>query len=238
MMPTSRMEAAICVYFLVDLRLGRTARNGRMSAMAMRTRAGFECHPHRHSIGVFAVMTAALTAANAVGEIARQGVEMLGAQQRHEMLIRKQRPQGLGDEHQSPLCRLRLLHKHLLAIGVVAIGLIDGVGRRRCLRVSTSPSGLLPCFRRSSSRLLGVHQLAPAQQVLLVGRSQCRLHIAVIGIGDIHRDSDRKLAGFHRPQQPLLALLDQMNDAFDIGERQPGLFGDLGIACSRAASIR
>ena len=79
MIPSSRMDATICVYFLVDLSAGRTARRGKMSAMSTRTVLASNAILHSLLWALCGHDERCSLPANAVGEIARQGVEMLGA---------------------------------------------------------------------------------------------------------------------------------------------------------------
>ena len=61
--------------------------------------------------------------------------------------------------------------------------------------------------------MFGVHQLAPTQQVLLVGGTKCSLNVEIVGIGNFNRDGERDLPGLDCTQQSLLAFLEKMNDA-------------------------
>ena len=121
-MPTSRMDAAIWAYFGVFL----TAVGDELERLNVGDRDASVPLLQRPSSPVtmqlFVPCQACAPASMRSCKVAGQGVEPLGAQQRHEILVGEQLAQGFGHEDQSIARGLGLADQKALAVDVLLIG--------------------------------------------------------------------------------------------------------------------
>src|SRR5665647_1656030 len=131
---------------------------------------------------------------------------------------------------------VRLSNQKAFSVDVFPIGANERV-RREWPR-ATFPIKAVVYFKPFSSSLplfdeaFGSDQLVTTQELLLVGLLEHSLCVNISGACDLNGNADGDLAGLDRAQQPMLAIVKQSKNAFDIFDGEVSFSSDRAVVVS------